>query len=507
MPAAAAAAELAASGPAPAFALELALDPEAAGRLTRHPALAAARAGRRGRSLAEELIWLDTPEGTLAAKGLAIEAPKRGPRRRLVLLPDPVQPWRPGTPAEAAPAGEEATLPGLVPIAAFTGRCAVLPLGTETRPLAAALHTGKLRAVADERPAARLLLTGAEGEVLALARRLAADLPLLPAAAALAEEGRALARGEDWPRPRRNGPPDLGTAATVEDALVAAIGHLLEVMLHFAPRCRQEAGPTGVHQMRVALRRLRSVLKAFRPAARCPEVTAFDTGLGRLAKQLGTARDLDVFLGGLGAEAAAALPGDRRIAALLRAMEARRAAAYAALRQGLDGAAFRLLVLDGVALLLERPWRAAAAAAPEAAVQRETLAEPLPEFACRLLDKRWHQLCSEGEEIEALDAEALHELRLTAKRLRYAAELFAPLWPGKAARRFLKRLSALQEALGVANDTAVARGLVAGLGPAVPAWAVGAVEGFAAARGTGARRGAHSSWEDLMDARTFWSHV
>jgi CHAD domain-containing protein len=338
---------------------------------------------------------------------------------------------------------------------------------------------------------------------MALARRLAADLPILPPAMALAEEGRALARAEA-PRPRRRGPPDLGAARSVEEALIAAIGHLLEVMLAQAPLCRADAGPEGVHQMRVALRRLRSVLKAFKPAAHCPSVAAFDDGLKALAQDLGTARDLDVFLRGIGAEASVAMAGERRVAQLLRAVEGRRAAAYAALRARLEGPGFRTLVLDGMALILQRPWHAAAAASPD---QEEALAERLTAFAARLLDKRWHRLCAEGESIHHLDEEALHELRLTGKRLRYAAELFAPLWPGKAARRFLKRLSALQEELGLANDAAVARGIVAGLGGAAPAWAVGALEGFAVARVAGARRRGLEAWEDLMVAKTFWSDL
>ena len=53
--------------------------------------------------------------------------------------------------------------------------------------------------------------------------------------------------------------------------------------------------------MRVGLRRLRSVLKVFRPAAGCPALQEFDAGLKALADRLGPARDWDVFLGGLGA--------------------------------------------------------------------------------------------------------------------------------------------------------------------------------------------------------------
>ncbi|MFC7538292.1 CHAD domain-containing protein [Siccirubricoccus deserti] len=256
-----------------------------------------------------------------------------------------------------------------------------------------------------------------------------------------------------------------------------------------------------MHQLRVALRRLRSVLKVLRPAVRCPEVDGFDVGLKRLAARLGPARDWDVFLGGMGAAVAAALSGERRIATLLKAAEARRQTAYAALRQELEGPGFRLLVLDGLALLLQRPWHGIGCALGQVAAvdakPRLPPDTPLEDFAAQLLDRRWRKLADKGEDIAEHGAEALHELRLEAKRLRYAAELFAPLWPGKSARRFQKRLAALQEALGLANDASVARGLVASLGSKVPAWAVGAVEGYATARALPARKHALAAWEDL----------
>lgn len=484
----------------PRLALDFALDPAAATRLSRHSAIAGARGGRT-RGGPAELIWLDSAEGRLAAEGLALEEPCRGPRRMLRTMPPPSASWLPGSLPEVVEADAPEDGP-LVPVAALSGRTGTIPLTLPEGPVQAVLLAGKLRAVADEMPVARLLLEGAPEAVLALAGRLAADLPLLPPRAALAEEGRALARGEA-PRARRRGPPDLSHAATVEEALLGAIGHLLEVMLHHAPACRPEAGPEGVHQTRVALRRLRSALKVFRPAAGCPALQEFDAGLKALADRLGPARDWDVFLGGLGAEVAEAMPGERRIAALLKAAEAKRAAAYAALHTELTGPRFRRLVLDGIALLLRRPWRAA----EEEAERLARLEEPLPDYAAALLDKRWHKLRSEGEGIEDHSAEALHEVRLEAKRMRYATELFAPLWPGKATRRFQKRLSALQEDLGIANDTAVARGLVASLGTGVPAWAIGAVEGFASARVGAARRHALEAWDDLMLAGPSWTRA
>jgi CHAD domain-containing protein len=483
------------AGPHP-ISLEFTLDAGAAQRLPRHPAIATARAGR-SRSAAEELIWLDTAEGHLAAAGLALAAPARGPRRVLRAMPPAGLAWCPGTPVEVL----DETPPedaALVPIAAFSGRRSLFTLVSPLGDVEAELLVGKLRAVAAEMPVARLRLSGPAEAVLARAAALAADLHLLPPTASLPEAGRALARGEA-PRPRRRGPPALADAASVEAALLAAIGHLLEAMLSHAPACRPGAGMEGVHQTRVALRRLRSVLKAFRPAAGGPALAEFDAGLSALAGALGPARDWDVFLAGTAAAAAEAIGPDRRLAALLKAAESRRAEAYASLGRLLDGPAFPRLVLAGLSLLLLRPWREDEGADGRGAL----LDQPLAEFGASLLDKRWHRLRKRGEAIEAHGDEALHEVRLDAKRLRYAAELFAPLWPGKTSRRFLRRLAALQEELGLANDTAVARGLVAGLAGA-PAWAAGAVEGFAAGRAGRARRHALEAWEALLEADPFW---
>ena len=253
--------------------------------------------------------------------------------------------------------------------------------------------------------------------------------------------------------------------------------------------------------MRVGLRRLRSVLKVFRPAAGCPAVQEFDAGLKALADRLGPARDWDVFLGGLGAEVAAACRATSGSRALLKAGEAKRQAAYAALRAELDGVGFRRLVLAGLGLLLQRPWRAA-----EAAERRRGWTSTCRNSPPRCSTSAGASCATEGEDIEDHAAEALHEVRLEAKRLRYATELFAPLWPGKATRRFQRRLAALQEELGRrqrhrggARPGRLARRRRAGLG---------------GRRGGGLRhrpRGrccasdAIEAWEDLMVAGPSWS--
>lgn len=466
--------------------------------------LAARRAGR-ARGAALEVTWLDTAEDDLAGKGLALEQAKRGPRRLLRTRPEPDDVWRPAAPPDQLDdqdhrvAAEHTAGNTLIPLGSFAGRTTRVMLAHEVEAL---LLRGQLRAMAKEVPAARLMLTGPAPAVLAAMRELAEDLPLLPPRAALAEEARALARGTP-PVARRLGPPRLDPSLGVEGALVLALGHLTEVLLWHAPAAAAGDTPEGVHQMRVAMRRMRSLLRVFRPACGGAALRSFDARLKDLAALLGPARDWDVFLGGLGAEVASALPAEPRIADLLRAARGRRQAAYAALRPAVQGPALRRIAWDAVALIETRPWRGEAT---EATAER--CAQPLDEFAASVLDRRWKRIAEAGESIAALPDAEFHALRIKAKRLRYAAELFAPLWGRKKARRFLDRLAAVQEAFGLANDAVVARALMASLmarGGVKLAWAGGVAEGWALARARRARSKAEAAWGDLLAADLLWT--
>ncbi len=457
--------------------------------MARHPALRAARAGARSQPRAHPAV-AGYCGGDLAAEGLIAERVNEGPLHLVRLRPEPEALTWPGQPdavAEGAPqgAGGHRFLPR-----AASPCCPVPEAAGWTS------ASGQLRAVAADRPVARLCLHGPAEAVFRLARALAEDLPLLPPVAGLAELGRALARPEA-PRPRRSGPAVLGGAADVGEAVAAAIGHLALALLHQRDGALEGTRPEPVHQMRVALRRLRAILRLFRPATGAPLLLRLEAELKTLAGRLGPARDWDVFLAGIGAEVAAAVGEDARLAALLRAARAAREAAYATLREALSEPEFRLLALDlAEAAAHPAAWRPAAPA-PET---------ELAGFAAALLERRWRKLRKRGKEMARLDLAAFHALRIEAKRLRYAAELFAPLWPGKGTRRFLKHLARLQDAMGLANDAEVARGLVAALpgAGAGRAWAGGVVEGWCLARAVAARRQSEECWQQLKESKPFW---
>ncbi|MGG5885947.1 CHAD domain-containing protein [Falsiroseomonas sp. HC035] len=480
----------------PTLTLEATLPAEAAATLFRQPALATRRAGRT-RSVAADFAWLDTPQHALAEQGMALEAPAnpRAARRLVRSLPEAGAPWCPATPAETLPP-EALPEPAELPLAAFAGRRVTVPLVDAVE--ATLLH-GTIRALSRDLPIARLTLTGPAEAVLETMQALAADLPLLPPRSSLAEEARAFAL-DDKLRPRRLGAPRLDPDLGVEAALRLLLGHLAEVLVWFAPVAEAGTDPTGVHQMRVALRRLRSALKAFRAAADGPALRRFDAQAKALAGSLGPARDWDVFLAGLAAELAEALPDEPRIAALLATGRRHRDAAYAALRLQLSGPAFRRLAWDAVALDVRTPWRAEAS--EEAAARRDA---PLPNLADHLLARRWRRLTAVGRDIAPLPDAEFHALRLDGKRMRYLAELFAPLYGRKKSRRFLDRLAEVQEQFGLANDATVARALVGPEADGPGAWAAGVAEGWVRARSRRARSRSAKAWAELLAAEPFWN--
>jgi CHAD domain-containing protein len=214
-----------------------------------------------------------------------------------------------------------------------------------------------------------------------------------------------------------------------------------------------------------------------------------------------------VFTGGTGRKVGRAFPDDRPVTLLLAAAERRRLAGYAALRTHLASAAFRETGIALAALALDRPWRHAV---PEDAEEARHVAElrqsDLRDYAARALRRRFARVVAPGADLQGLPLPALHDIRLQAKRLRYAAEFFSPLFPGRQTRRFLRRMSALQERLGLINDGVVAQTLMAelpGRGPG-RAYATGVVRGFVAAQTAGGLRKLDRSWQRFLHADPFW---
>ena len=477
----------------PALTLEFLLRPEDVPALARLPAL-----GRAGPSRPVQMLWHDNDGQDLTADSLSLV--RDGTSWQIDRLePDDRHDWpactatpmisRADDPSDLSP-----SIPfDVAPISAFDGHSRVLHTGD----VSIAVLQGAVRGVVETRPACRIVLSGPAPSLAILLPTLN-PLRLSVPRASLAREAIAAARGTPLPA-RHLGAPAIGGDVSVSDGLTAIISHLLDVLLYWTDTFRAQRDPEAIHQARVATRRLRSALSIYKPAAPCAELVDAASAVKHCAATLGAARDWDVFLAGAGAGLARTSGRDPRILLLLRAAARRRDTAYAALLEYLDGPLFRQLELTlGVATAL-RPWDTSSPADIDTPLQ--ALTAP---FAVTVLTKRLKRVRQRGREIETLPDEELHELRKDCKRLRYAAEFFAPAFSAKHTKPFLRRLSALQEELGALNDTAASAQLMAQLGRAGRGYAGGVVDGMAAASSLPARAGIFKSWKRFKQADPFW---
>lgn len=280
------------------------------------------------------------------------------------------------------------------------------------------------------------LASGRPAALFDLAQTLSRAAPLYLSYEGKAAQGQRLGAGSE--RTPRKGPalrldPGAGAAATFQTVARTALSQIA------ANAALARSGERGeaIHQLRVATRRLRSLLKTHEALVGGAAALRLRGELKWLADACGEARDLDVFaeaLGGRKGQAAAAT------AAILRPpLEAAIAKAYAKAGVAIASARFRDLTLALAAFIETGEWL-------------EGRARKARAVAREVLDDAWKSFRRRARGFETLDAEDLHRLRLRAKALRYAVEAYAPLFDDPAP--MIAALKRLQDELGRLNDAA-----------------------------------------------------
>jgi CHAD domain-containing protein len=138
-----------------------------------------------------------------------------------------------------------------------------------------------------------------------------------------------------------------------------------------------------------------------------------------------------------------------------------------------------------------------------------TLTQPASELAVRVLARLHRKVLKEGAHFARLQPQARHDLRVTLKKLRYAAEFFLPVFAkNPSAKRWVARLAKLQDALGHAQDSTVTRSLlgVAGQAELTPDLhrAAGAAIGWLARDQLAAAKSLRKRWRDFKATPCFW---
>lgn len=478
-----------------------------------------------------QAVYFDTPDRRLAAAGIALRLRKEGRRWVQTLKAGPAHGMARGehnvplvvpagqVPQEADPARHAGTPPHAALSAALTPRdgeaqppALVAQYRTDIRrlhrPLRSrhgtvelALDRGEIVArgadgVERRWPVCELeveLLRGAPQAVVEVARRLALRYGLWLDVRTKAERGDRLARGlpPGEPVPAvKAGPLRLRKDMPARDAWDAV---LRNVLAQATPNWSEIAAGSGaaepVHQLRVALRRLRSAQRCFEGWPGVPPVPAWADAAAALFRELGRARDAEVLRGGLQREVDAALValGEAPLALPAAADPPR----WTDAERTRHGAVWFDLLAE-----LARPAGPATPAADDA------VSPALPALAAQRL-QAWHaQALRDAKRFDTLSDDARHRLRKRLKRLRYTVEFTAGLFPRRAVERYLDALREAQERLGEFNDVCVALAAYRPLAAQQPqAWFA---LGWLAARREATQAACSRSLKRLRKARPFW---
>lgn len=502
--------------------LKLSIAAAAGPRIWRHPAVVAARSGRARTTLLHSTYY-DTPASDLRTAGVAVRLRRAG-RRWLQTAKGAGQTaaglhtrseyeWPlPGPRLDAA---RLATTPWRKLFAASAGRLRPV-FTTEFRrtelPLAFAdgtrallcLDVGAIRAGRRRRALCEVEIELASGDAAPLfefAQALAADLPLTVEHDSKAEHGYALARSAAAVPVRAKTLP-LDPASSTPAALSAIAGDCLAQIGGNAAGVIAAADPEFLHQLRVGLRRLRSLIRLcadLLPPERLAPVAA---GMRWLAEALGPGRDWDVFVGEMLPPIIAEFAGtdDKSALARLRARAMRQRRKHQVVaRTAVASMRFQRLVL-ALGGIFAGLARATLAGAP-----------PVATFAAELLARRDRRLRKRAKGLKHATPEERHAVRIAAKKLRYAAEFFAPLFPAKRTKGYIAALSKLQRVLGAINDLATAERLLAhlvatpGARPPEAAHASGLVRGWIRGATLPELKRLAAAWRAFDQCKPFWN--
>jgi inorganic triphosphatase YgiF len=300
-------------------------------------------------------------------------------------------------------------------------------------------------------------------------------------------------------------PPAIKAEHTVDDVIGMLLGSCQHHLLANQAVAELGADPEGVHQMRVALRRMRTISTLLQQQLDLSSLEVFNSEAKWLGKLLGAARDWDVFVADTLMAPSDALKRDVDFDTLRQAAEPHRTAAYTSLREAFASPRYNRFQLSMRRWIQARSWRNELRNRSLAA-----LVEPASTFAGRVLTQLHRKALKKGRHFRHLQPEALHQVRIAIKKLRYATEFFQALQGASSeVKGFLGCITALQDALGRDNDTSTTAPLLSMLAQEQQDQSVhrtiGVVLGWQARDRLGHAKALGKQWHRFKAATPFWS--
>jgi inorganic triphosphatase YgiF len=356
---------------------------------------------------------------------------------------------------------------------------------------------------------------GNPAQLFATARRRQRIAPLRLGIDSKADRGFGLVAQRTPLGPAKSGKLSLRRGMTAGEAF-RAIGHdcLRQLVANEPALQRQDF--EAVHQMRVALRRLRSAISLFEEVVHDTRVDRIKSELKWLTEEFGPARELDVFFTTAPRAGTRRANGDDIATGHERfrtELDRRRCAALERARRAVDSFRCRKMVLDTIEWLTIGPWTST-----RSPRRREVRDCAIETYSSGELSRRRDKIKKRGRKLRELNARQRHKLRINVKKLRYATDyFFAALFPGKKAKRrrqaFAAALKGMQNALGRLNDIAAHKKIsldVARAGPVPPpgrrrAFAAGMVVGEETAQMAALLDEAAHAHGEFEKVKPFWT--
>lgn len=317
-----------------------------------------------------------------------------------------------------------------------------------------ALDVGKVTAQHLQREICEVefeLKSGKAEFLFELAERLLQHVPLFIEPRSKAARGYLLV-GAEIAKPIKAGSVKFDSTHSITDIYCTIIGAALTQLLANIPGYFEHIeDPEYLHQIRVALRRIRTGISLLQSIAQ--PLPSWNKPLRKLMRTLNDARDWDVF--------------EQEV--LPDVLEKMRHSS----EESMDPAITTCVQNEVIAIRqqTQKKFHKAEFTALILAIERHlfVLSKDSGEVACgvntqqwaiKILEDRWQELhqCCQG--LSAQTAAERHHARIAAKRMRYAADTLFSLFENQVAKRFIEMLANLQDELGYTNDRQVAQQLV-----------------------------------------------
>ena len=269
----------------------------------------------------------------------------------------------------------------------------------------------------------------------------------------VASDGEILGPRRKAAAPAKSTSLSLSPDESFDGAVGRILGDCLDHFVANIPALREIGDPEAVHQLRVALRRLRAflgLLKRVVPANAELATTAMRAK--KIASALGEARDWHLLREELERGPREFLREEPGFFALLDAVELRRLRALEAVRAAIVAPTTQQFVRELRGVISRRAWREGSKGLEEKGSARV--------FAIKALNRLHRRAVKRCEGVAALEPEQRHKARIALKKARYAAEFFESLFCRKAARTYLRGLATIQDQLGEDNDRRTAARLL-----------------------------------------------